>query len=109
MRYFESIPISHKNYDNKDFIVKSVKMITSNLITNEGNNTLINRSQNIEFYTYDEAINKNERISFLKSADLVIIDEPHTFRNDNPTYRKLKKISPDLCLIISLTLMKSNL
>lgn len=58
-------------------------------------------SQNIEFYTYDEAINKNERISFLKSADLVIIDESHTFRNDNPTYRKLKgKISHDSHLLL---------
>ena len=58
-------------------------------------------SQNIEFYTYDEAINKNERISFLKSADLVIIDESHSFRNDNPTYRKLKgKISHDSHLLL---------
>lgn len=58
-------------------------------------------SQNIEFYTYDEAVNKNERISFLKSADLVIIDESHTFRNDNPTYRKLKgKISHDSHLLL---------
>lgn len=58
-------------------------------------------SQNIEFYTYDEAINKNERIPFLKSADLVIIDESHAFRNDNPTYRKLKgKISHDSHLLL---------
>lgn len=58
-------------------------------------------SQNIEFYTYDEAINKNERILFLKSADLVIIDESHAFRNDNATYRKLKeKLSSDSHLLL---------
>ena len=58
-------------------------------------------SQNIEFYTYDEAINKNERNTFLKSADLVIIDESHAFRNDNATYRKLKeKISSTSHLLL---------
>lgn len=49
------------------------------------------QNQNITFYSYDEAIHKDKKSGFLQNADLVIIDESHSFRNDNATYRRFKE------------------
>lgn len=47
-------------------------------------------NQNIQFFNYDEAINKTHQLNFLQHSDLIIIDESHHFRNANSRYKKLK-------------------
>ena len=67
-------------------------------------------NQNLEFYTYDEATRKAHKQSFLKNADLVIVDESHHFRNPNKRYSNLKEKlgSESHLLLLSATPINNN-
>ena len=67
-------------------------------------------NQNLEFYTYDEATRKTHKQSFLKNADLVIVDESHHFRNPNKRYSNLKEKlgSESHLLLLSATPINNN-